>query len=126
MDLTAVDLPKLRRDAHLERQSIIEHRARDGEDPWDFLPSMPTVDELVVAVLRDDALHDRGLAAQHAMARLAGYSSLDDAQDHKDNADHLEYEVLREIAQVHPELTRAVWRMSGKVARPPWEGDDAE
>jgi hypothetical protein len=116
VDITSHDLPKLRRDARLELDTVIEARARDGEDPWDFLPDMPSVDELVVAMLRDDVLHGRGLAAQHAMARLAGRSSLDDASEHRRNADALEYEVLREIAVMHPELTRAVWSMSGTVA----------
>ncbi|MFZ4894297.1 hypothetical protein ACL9RL_07595 [Plantibacter sp. Mn2098] len=116
MDITSIDLPGLRREARLELDTVIEHRARDGEDPWDFLPDLPSVDEIVVATLRDDALHGRGLAAQHALARLAGRSSLDDAAEHRQNADALEYEVLREIALHHPQLTRAVWSMSGVVA----------
>ena len=35
---------------------LVEHRSRQGEDPWDFMPTLPTVDEQVVLILRADSL----------------------------------------------------------------------
>ena len=43
----------------------IHERLRAGEDPWDFMEDLPTVDELVVFTLRAENIADeRRLAAQ--------------------------------------------------------------
>ncbi len=105
----------MRRNAYLEREVLIEHHARDGEDPAEFIMDIPSIDELVVGALLSDGLHARGLAAEHGLARLAGKSSVYDAQEHRHNADRIEDEVLHEIAREHPELSTAVWRMLGKL-----------
>lgn len=94
---------------------MVEHRARDGEDPAEFLPELPEIDELVVKVLVDEQLHQRGLAAEFALARLAASSPLSDAEEHRSTVDRIELETLRGIAAEHPELTRAVWALIGRI-----------
>ena len=71
---------------------LIAERLRAGEDPWDFMEDLPTVDELVVLILRAEniAANDgvRPTAARH-------------------------YRVLCQIADDYPPLTTAVWRLLG-------------
>lgn len=110
-----VDIARMRADARLELDVLIEHHARDGEDPWDFLQELPSVDELVVVALRDDALDARGKTAEYLLARLASETSRSDAAALRSEADRLEYDILREIAYRHPELTPAVWRLAGQL-----------
>ncbi len=88
-------LEVLRAEAHDELQTVILSRARDGEDPWDFMSELPTVDELVVWMLRADSIHDDG-------DRLPS-----EARD---------YRLLRQIALDHPALTTTVWAMLGQIA----------
>ena len=38
-----------------------------------------------------------------------------DAAEHRRNADRAEFALLREIAEQVPELTAAVWRLSGSL-----------
>ena len=45
-------LELLRAEAGDELSVLIEERLRDGEDPWDFMEDLPSVDELVVLTLR--------------------------------------------------------------------------
>ncbi|SKC35186.1 hypothetical protein ACUWEX_00150 [Okibacterium fritillariae] len=117
MKIAPHQLEKMRADARLELYVLYEHRSRQGEDPADFVHELPSADELVVAAIRDDELHDSGLAAQHGMARLAGLSSLPDAAQHRQNADDVEFELLRRIALEHPSLMRAAWSMMGRIRR---------
>ncbi|MFC4223986.1 hypothetical protein [Lysinibacter cavernae] len=105
----------LRDNARLEREVMVEHHARDGEDPAEFIADMPSVDELVVTALLADGMHASGVAAEHGMARLAGKSSIQDALEHRQNADRLERTMLHEIAMEHPELSTAVWAMLGRL-----------
>jgi len=85
-------LEVLRAEATDERETLIHERLREGEDPWDFMEDLPTVDELVVFMLRADNIAENGgvkpSAARH-------------------------YRVLRQIALDYPPLTRAVWRLLG-------------
>jgi hypothetical protein len=111
----SLDIVRLRADARLELDVLIEHHARDGEDPWEFLQELPTVDELVVVALRDEALDAQGKTAEYLLARLASETSRADAAELRASADRLEYEILREIAHRHPELTHAVWRLAGQL-----------
>jgi hypothetical protein len=90
-------LEVLRAEAHDELRTLIELRCRAGEDPWDVIPELPTVDEQVVISLRADAFGHAGAGASSGMS-LGG-----------------ELEFLRRIALWHPELSRAVWLLMGKL-----------
>lgn len=86
-------LEVLRAEAHDELQTVILSRARSGEDPWDFMTELPSVDELVVWMLRAERIRDDG-------DRLPT-----SARD---------YRLLRQIALDHPALTTTVWTMLGR------------
>jgi hypothetical protein len=90
-------LEVLRAEAHDELRTLIELRCRQGEDPWEVIPDLPSVDEHVVISLRADSL---GHAASGASSGL-------------ELADELAF--LREIALWHPELSRAVWSLMGRL-----------
>lgn len=83
-------LEVLRAEASEERLTVVHERLRAGEDPWEFMDELPTVDELVVWLLRADAI-----AADGGMRP----------------SPRRHYRVLRQIALRHPELTTTVWRM---------------
>ena len=85
-------LELLRAEAADELAVVISERLRGGEDPWDFMEDLPTVDELVVFTLRAENIAENG-------------GSLPNAARH--------YRVLRQIALEYPPLTRAVWRLLG-------------
>ncbi|WP_243075934.1 tryptophan synthase subunit alpha [Microbacterium sp. SS28] len=82
----------LRAEAADELAVLVHERLRAGEDPWDFMEDLPSVDELVVFTLRAE-----NIAADGGMRPSA--------------ARH--YRVLRQIALDYPALTRAVWRLLG-------------
>jgi hypothetical protein len=113
--ITSERMAQLRGFARAERDAILEHRGRDGEDPLVTLADLPSVDELVVRELRDQLLEDRGRLAEFAMARLAAMGSGPDALEHRANADRVEFELLREIAAHNPELTIAAWEAAGRL-----------
>ena len=83
-------LEVLRAEASEELNVVVHERLLAGEDPWAFMDELPTVDELVVSLLRADAIAGDG-------GRMPTASR--------------DYRVLRQIALTHPELTRTVWRM---------------
>lgn len=85
-------LEVLRAEAHEELDTVIHERLLSGEDPWEFMEEIPTVDEMVVYLLRADAIN---------------------ANDGVRPSPTREYRVLRQIALEHPALTRTVWRMLG-------------
>lgn len=85
-------LELLRAEASDELTVVITERLRGGEDPWDFMEDLPTVDELVVLTLRAENIEANG-------------GSRPNASRH--------YRVLRQIALDYPPLTRAVWRLLG-------------
>lgn len=85
-----VSLELLRAEAHQERDTIIEERLIGGEDPWQFMEELPSIDELVVYLLRADAIN---------------------ANDGQLPSPTREYRVMRQIALEHPDLTPTVWRM---------------
>jgi hypothetical protein len=87
-------LELLRAEAADERSVLIDERLRAGEDPWDFMEDLPSVDELVVFMLRAENIADNGGSRPNA-------------------ARH--YRVLRQIALDYPPLTRAVWRLLGEA-----------
>ena len=88
-------LEVLRAEAHDELQTVILARARDGEDPWEFMSELPTVDELVVWMLRAERIRDDD-------GRLPSVAR--------------DYRLLRQIALDHPPLTTTVWRMLGRLS----------
>ena len=95
-------LEVLRAEAHQELHTIVEERLIAGEDPWAFMEELPTVDELVVYLLRADAIN---------------------ANDGRQPSPTREYRVLRQIALEHPALTKTVWRLlgdHGPLARQHW------
>jgi len=83
-------LEVLRAEAHQERDTVIHERLLAGEDPWAFMEELPTIDELVVFLLRADAIN---------------------ANDGQLPSPTREYRVMRQIALEHPALTPTVWRM---------------
>ena len=87
-------LEVLRAEASQELETVIHERLLAGEDPWAFMEELPTVDELVVYLLRADAIN---------------------ANDGMQPGPVREYRVLRQIALQHPPLTRTVWRMLGEL-----------
>ncbi|WES63599.1 hypothetical protein P0L94_14135 [Microbacter sp. GSS18] len=85
-------LELLRAEAGDELAALIAERLRAGEDPWDFMDELPSVDELVVFLLRADNIAANGGVRPN-------------------RARH--YRVLRQIALDYPPLTPAVWRLLG-------------
>ena len=115
MRVSEAQLGHLRDIARIERNAMLEHLGREGQDPAESLILVPSIDELVVRELRDELLEQRGRQAEFLLARLAGRSSADDAAVHRSNADELEFELLREIAASCPELTAGVWEAAGRL-----------
>jgi hypothetical protein len=85
-------LELLRAEAKDELDTVIVDRCRAGEDPWDFMDDLPTVDELVVSLLRSEYI----VADDSRMPGAAR-----------------DYRILRQIGLEHPGLTTTVWRMLG-------------
>lgn len=83
-------LEVLRAEAHQELDTVIEERLLGGEDPWQFMEELPSVDELVVYLLRADAIN---------------------ADEGRMPSPTREYRVMRQIALEHPALTTTVWGM---------------
>lgn len=92
-------LELLRAEAGDELSVLVEERLRAGEDPWEFMEDLPTVDELVVLILRAETIGDSGMP--HSGIR--------------------HYRVLRQIALDYPQLTRAVWRLLGSSRHRTWD-----
>lgn len=85
-------LEVLRAEAADELAVLIQERLLNGEDPWAFMEELPSVDELVVYLLRAD-----NIAANDGV---------------KPNASR-NYRVMRQIALEYPELTKVVWGLLG-------------
>lgn len=86
-------LEVLRAEAAEERDTVVRERLLSGGDPWEFMDELPTVDELVIYLLRAEAINaNAGMTPSPTR----------------------EYRVLRQIALEHPALTRTVWRMIGQ------------
>lgn len=107
--MAGIELDTLRAEARDELQAEIEQRCREGEDPWAFIPDLPSVDERVVRILRTDTIEALGLAEQHARAYHPSAAP--------SRAEKFEFGILRLIALEHPELTRTVWSMLGRFDR---------
>lgn len=85
-------LEVLRAEAADELAVLVQERLRAGEDPWDFMEDLPSVDELVVFLLRADEIVESGGVRP------------DDARN---------FDVLRRVALDYPELTKIVWGLLG-------------
>jgi hypothetical protein len=85
-------LEVLRAEAADELDVLVLERLRLGEDPWEFMEDLPTVDELVVLTLRAELITAGGGMRPSRAAH---------------------FRMLRQIALEHPPLTRAVWRLVG-------------
>ena len=86
-------LEVLRAEASDELAVLIQERLLGGEDPWDFMEELPSVDELVVFLLRAD-----NISANDGVRPNAARN----------------YRVMRQIALEYPELTPAVWGLLGE------------
>jgi hypothetical protein len=102
-----MSLELLRQEARDELDAVIELRCRLGDDPWDFLHELPTVDEQVVLTLREETVDAHELRE----ARSRAYHPAAAPQERE----RFEYQLLRRVALDHPELTPAVWGMLGKL-----------
>ena len=87
-------LELLRAEAGDELAALVQERLLAGEDPWDFMEELPSVDELVVFLLRAENIS---------------------ANDGVIPTEARNYRVLRQIALQYPELTPAVWRLLGST-----------
>lgn len=83
----------LRAEAADELDTIVHERLLAGEDPWEFMEELPTVDELVVYLLRADTITENGGQRPSSVRN---------------------YRVLRQIALDHPGLTGTVWQLIGE------------
>ncbi|MFC6357475.1 hypothetical protein [Luethyella okanaganae] len=110
MSETPPHLETLRGEARDELSAIIEFRCRLGEDPWEFLPELPSVDEQVVLTIRADRIDIPSISE----ARSRAYHPT--ARDGQ--AERFEFGLLRAIALEHPELTPAVWRLLDRFPQP--------
>ncbi len=99
----------MRQQARDELAAIIEHRCRAGEDPWQFIPDLPSVDEQVVLSLRAGAIEAFDLGEEQSRAHHPAAG--------REMFARFEYGVLRRIALEHPELSQAVWGMLDRVER---------
>jgi hypothetical protein len=102
-----VSVELLRQEARDELDAVVEHRCRHGDDPWDFLPDLPTIDEQVVLSLRSETIESHQLGEERARA----YHPAAGMQQ----ASEFEYQLLRRIALDHPALTPTVWNMLGRL-----------
>lgn len=87
-------LELLRAEAADELSVLVTERLRAGEDPWEFMEDLPSVDELVVLMLRAENIAANGGVRPN-------------------EARH--YRVLRQIALDYPPLTRTVWSLLGNA-----------
>lgn len=83
-------LEVLRAEAQDELATVVVERLRNGEDPWAFMDEIPSIDELVVLILR----------AEHIVADNSRRPTAE-----------VDYRILRQIALAYPELTPTVWAM---------------
>ena len=58
--LRRASLEGLRAEAQDELGSVVTERLHSGEDPWAFMDELPTIDELVVLLLRADLFDVEG------------------------------------------------------------------
>lgn len=89
----SASLEVLRAEAQDELGTVIVERLRSGEDPWAFMEEIPSIDELVVLILR----------AEHIVA-----------DNGRRPSPEVDYRILRQIALAYPDLAPTVWAMLGR------------
>jgi hypothetical protein len=99
----------MRAEAAEELSMIIEHRCRQGDDPWEFMPMLPTVDEQVVLMLRAEFVEAESRIEEHSRSRSMHPSS------GSGTVHGVEYHRLRRVALLHPELSNAVWKLMDSI-----------
>jgi hypothetical protein len=97
--LRRASLEVLRAEAADELRTVIFERLHAGQDPWEFMEQLPTIDEFVVLSLR---------------AELVA------ADNGRRPSDDVEYRMLRQVALAYPDLTETVWSMIGRSASLRW------
>lgn len=80
----------LRAEASDELTTVVFERLRSGEDPWDFMQELPTVDELVVLTLRAELIR---------------------SDNERRPSVEVDYRMLRQIALAYPALSSTVWTL---------------
>jgi len=80
----------LRAEAGDELATVVFERLRSGEDTWDFMQELPTVDELVVLTLRAELIR---------------------ADNERRPSAEVDYRMLRQIALAYPALSSTVWSL---------------
>lgn len=88
--LRRASLEVLRAEAQDELGTVVLERLRAGEDPWAFMDEIPTVDELVVLILRAELIM---------------------ADNSRRPTPEVDYRMLRQIALAYPDLSPTVWAM---------------
>jgi hypothetical protein len=83
-------LEVLRAEASDELGTLVVERLHSGEDPWDFMQELPSVDELVVLLLRAELIR---------------------ADNDRRPSVEVDYRMLRQIALAYPELSPTVWAL---------------
>jgi hypothetical protein len=83
-------LEVLRAEAGDELATVVFERLRAGEDPWEFMQELPTVDELVVLTLRAELIR---------------------ADNDRVPSTEVDYRMLRQIALAYPALSPTVWSL---------------
>lgn len=92
-------LDVLRSEARDEWNSLAEKYLRLGEDPWDFMDRLPSIDEMVVLLL----MWERNDPAHASVTHVEG-----------------QRELLRRIATDYPDLRECVWTLSGVTGESLW------
>jgi len=83
-------LEVLRAEAGDELATVVFERLRAGEDPWEFMQELPSVDELVVLTLRAELIR---------------------ADNDRRPSVEVDYRMLRQIALAYPALSSTVWSL---------------
>lgn len=89
-------LEVLRAEAGDELSTVVFERLRNGEDPWAFMEQIPSVDELVVLMLRAELIA---------------------ADNGRIPSREVNYRMLRQIALAYPGLAPTIWSMLDDPAR---------
>lgn len=89
-------LEVLRAEAGDELSTVVFERLRSGEDPWAFMDQIPTIDELVVLMLRAELIVADG-------GRIPSPG--------------VNYRMLRQIALAYPGLAPTIWSMLSERER---------
>ena len=83
-------LEVLRAEAAEELSTVVFERLHAGEDPWEFMQELPSIDELVVLTLRAELIR---------------------ADNERRPSVDVDYRMLRQIALAYPDLSTTVWAM---------------